>query len=395
MAIPTFVVPFYGEDIGGGAETFCRRLAENCAVRGVPAEVLTTTIRQPGDSWNAFYHEYGVYDYNGVTVRRFPPRHMDPDRFLAITGKLSLKGKITREEEVEYADNVVNSGEMYTFIGDNAPDRIYFFLPYLFGTSLNGSKISPHRSFLIPCLHDEGFAHLSITREMFSRVNAAFFLAKAEMRLAERLYGGLHHTEKAMLGCGVDQIDPPDPERFRKTFEVGEAPFIFYVGRRGAGKNTPLLVDFFHRYKMKNKNSRLKLVFAGPGNDPIPPEIKDDVIDTGFISSQDKSDGLAAASILCQPSVMESFSIVIMESWLAGTPVLVNSGCAVTSEHAKESGGGFSFGSFAEFAEQVDLLLGNKTVATKMGERGCEYVNKNYAWPIITKRFIQFVDTFS
>ena len=83
-----------------------------------------------------------------------------------------------------------------------------------------------------------------------------------------------------------------------------------------------------------------------------------------------KATVLAAASILCQPSVMESFSIVIMESWLAKTPVLVNSGCAVTAEHAKESGGGFSFGSFAEFAEQVDLLLGNETVRTKMGERG-------------------------
>ena len=72
MTIPTFVIPFYGEEIGGGAETLCRRLAENCALRGVPAEVLTTTIRQPGDSWNASYHEYGVYDYSGVTVRRFP-----------------------------------------------------------------------------------------------------------------------------------------------------------------------------------------------------------------------------------------------------------------------------------------------------------------------------------
>ena len=44
---------------------------------------------------------------------------------------------------------------------------------------------------------------------------------------------------------------------------------------------------------------------------------------------------MAAASLLCQPSHNESFSLVIMESWLCGRPVLVSSQCAVTKDFAK------------------------------------------------------------
>ena len=52
---------------------------------------------------------------------------------------------------------------------------------------------------------------------------------------------------------------------------------------------------------------------------------------------------MAAASLLCQPSHNESFSLVIMESWLCGRPVLVSSQCAVTKDFAKRSNGGLYF----------------------------------------------------
>jgi hypothetical protein len=35
----TFVIPWYGQEIPGGAEAECRRTAENLARRGVPVEV--------------------------------------------------------------------------------------------------------------------------------------------------------------------------------------------------------------------------------------------------------------------------------------------------------------------------------------------------------------------
>lgn len=75
----------------------------------------------------------------------------------------------------------------------------------------------------------------------------------------------------------------------------------------------------------------------GPGKLPIPETCKNQIHDLGFVPVQDKYDAYAAAEMLCQPSKNESFSFVIMESWLMGRPVLVHESCKVTSNFARES----------------------------------------------------------
>jgi len=389
---PSFVVPFYGADIGGGAETLCRRLAENLVQRGVEVEVLTTTLRDLASDWSHNYHEQGTYLINGVTVRRFLVRPVDTDLFVPINRKLMAGDPVTLEEEIDYMNNAVNSDALFEYIGDNQRDRVYFFIPYLFGTSLNGSAVSPHKSYLIPCLHNEGYARMKVTGAMFDRVNAALFLSKAEMRLAESLYGGLRHCEPVMMGCGVDEIYDADAAGFRSRFGLGEDPFILYVGRRDATKNTPLLVEYFRRYKKLKSGSPLRLVLIGSGAVPIPGEVASSVIDLGFTSVSDKSGAYAAATVLCQPSRMESFSIVIMESWLCGRPVMVHSRCPVTLEHVNKSGGGLSFETFPEFYETVEALLENPELAGAMGKKGGEYARAGFSWDVICDRFTSLLD---
>ncbi len=318
---------------------------------------------------------------------------MDPTRFVEINNRLVKGERISVEDEIFFADNAVNSDAMFSFIGDNADKRLYFFLPYLFGTTLNGAAVAPHRSYVIPCLHNEGYAKMAITQKMFHTVSAALFLSNAEMELAKKLYRGLPHTEKLLMGCGVDSLGDTDAERFRKKYDLGDSTFILYAGRRSPEKGVGILIDNFARYK-KETGDRLKLLFIGPGYMPIPDEIKDDVIDLGFVSMQDKRDSYCAATLLCQPSVMESFSIVMMESWLAGRPVLVNADCDVTAEHTKESGGGFAFSDYESFREAVVKLTRDEDLALKMGSAGREYVNNYYVWPKVTDRFMELFESF-
>jgi glycosyltransferase involved in cell wall biosynthesis len=127
---------------------------------------------------------------------------------------------------------------------------------------------------------------------------------------------------------------------------------------------------------------------------PIPDAIEDDVIDLGFVPIEDKRDSYSAATLLCQPSVMESFSIVMMESWLAGRPVLVNADCDVTAEHTKASGGGFAFSDYESFREAVVKLSRDEELALKMGLAGQEYVNSYYVWPKVTDRFMELFESF-
>ncbi|MBF0171392.1 MAG: glycosyltransferase family 4 protein [Nitrospinae bacterium] len=385
--IATFVIPFYGADIGGGAEFQTRRLAENLSIRGVDVEVLTTTIRGLGADWTRDLHEPGVYDINGVTVRRFHPRNNPAPHFGPINKKLMMGQRLTHDEELAYADAAVNSDALYQFIGDHKKERLYFFIPYLFGTSINGSAVAPERSWLIPCLHDEGYAAMELTRRMFDRVNGALFNSNAEMRLALRLFDGMKGSEAILMGEGVDEIDGADAARFRAKHGLGDDPFLLYVGRRDATKNVPLLIQYFTKYVASNPARRLKLYLIGSGQVHIPAEAKGAIVDLGFVSVAEKNDAHAAATALCQPSVMESFSLVVMDSWRCGRPVLVHAACGPTREAAMDSGGGLAFGSYAEFAEMVDFFAANPDHAAQMGRQGQRFVEERYSWGVICTRF--------
>jgi glycosyltransferase involved in cell wall biosynthesis len=111
----------------------------------------------------------------------------------------------------------------------------------------------------------------------------------------------------------------------------------------------------------------------------------------GFVDVQDKIDAYAAAVALCLPSLYESFSIVIMESWLQETPVIVSKACAVTRDHCEDSSGGFAVASAEEFGEAVVRLLADPGLRSRMGAAGRDYVRRNYAPETVTRRFVEFI----
>jgi len=90
--------------------------------------------------------------------------------------------------------------------------------------------------------------------------------------------------------------------------------------------------------------------------------------------------------VVCQPSVNESFSIVLMEAWLAETPVLVHARCPVTTHHVFQAGGGLAFEDFYEFAEALDVLLEDGERRRRLGRQGRAYVETEYSWPAVTAR---------
>ena len=198
--------------------------------------------------------------------------------------------------------------------------------------------------------------------------------------------------EALVLGEGVDADWRGDPARFRRKYGV-TGPFLLYAGRKDAGKNVPLLIQYFLRYQQEGRGPEgLKLLLIGNLKAPIPPGGEAHVTDLGFVPLQDKYDAYAAADILIQPSLMESFSIVIMEAWLAGTPVMVHSGCAVTRDHVAQSGGGLHFADYPRFAEGLDLLLARPQLRDQMAAAGKAYVLENFAWPQVTQRYVELIE---
>jgi len=190
------------------------------------------------------------------------------------------------------------------------------------------------------------------------------------------------------VGEGVTPVTPGDADRFRDRLGI-QGEYLLYLGRKNRTKNVPRLVMDFMVLE-RELPTPVTLVLAGGGTVEMPADAR--IIDAGYIGKQDKADALAGALALVNPSVNESFSLVVMESWLAGRPVLVNADCEVTAEHCALSHGGFAYAGTAEFVECVEWLLANPAKAHTMGRQGAEYVRKNYDWPVIAQRYIKFLE---
>jgi glycosyltransferase involved in cell wall biosynthesis len=256
------------------------------------------------------------------------------------------------------------------------------FAPYLFGTTLMGVPLVPGRAVLIPCLHDEPFAHLGVVRDAFQACRGFIFNSPPEAALADKLYG-IGDRPAGVVGLGFDPATPADPDGFRRRHGLA-GPLLIYLGRKETGKNVPLLIQYALRYRAVRR-ADLTLVLAGDGPVTAPPGIAG-VRDLGYLDPAAKAAAYAAATVVCQPSVNESFSIVLMEAWLAGTPVLVHARCPVTTHHVLQAGGGLAFDDFYEFAEALDLLLEDRERRDRLGRQGRAYVETVYSWPAVTAR---------
>jgi len=382
-----FVIPWYG-NIPGGAEAECKHTAENLQKNGVEVEVLTTCVKEFRSNWNSNYYKEGTYEVDGITVRRFKVRKRDNKVFDHINYKLMHDQKISCKEEQEFLQEMVNSDNLYSYIKSHGNQYDYFlFIPYMFGTTYYGSKIHPEKSILIPCLHNESYAYLDIYKPMFEKVKGIIFHSEQEKRLANKLYN--IENKQSILGGGINTDFVYDANRFRNKYGIKDN-FILYAGRKEIGKNVPLLIDFFCKYKNAN-SSNLKLVLIGSGSIVVPSGYEEDIIDLGFVPLQNKYDAYSAATFLCQPSINESFSIVIMEAWLCNVPVLVNAECSVTKEHCIKSNGGLYFEDYYEFSGCVDFFLRNHEIRKQMGVNGMYYVLDNFSWDVIVQKYIDFL----
>jgi glycosyltransferase involved in cell wall biosynthesis len=384
----SFVIPWYGADIPGGAEAECRRTAEQLAHAGFDVDVLTTCVREFLSDWNTNFHEPGTDDVNGITVRRFPVRKRDTASFDRVNAKLMQGLSVTSHEELIYVSESVRSDELCAYMEHQERGRIFLFIPYMFGTTYWGLQVRPEQSFLIPCLHDESYAYMEVFKPVFRACRGMLLHTSAERELASRLFD-LPADKLMVVGEGVDCDFISDAGRFRRRFGIIR-PFLLYTGRRDAGKNVPQLLEYFEKYVAERPFGDLDLVLMGSGELASPKEaMVGRVHDLGFVDAQDKYDAYAAAIGLCQPSLNESFSLVIMEAWCANTPVLVHGDCAPTREHCIRSNGGLYFASYDEFAGCVDYLINSPHGARRMGMLGHEYVRRNYAWENVVTRLTE------
>lgn len=384
-----FVIPWYHKDIRGGAELELKGIVEHLHKKGVELEILTTCVKEFASDWTENYFKEGLEEIDGIPVRRFKVRQGNMNLFHSINGKLLRGESITYNEEETFLREMVNSPALYEYIKDHSEEyHKFIYIPYMFATTYEGVMACPYKSILIPCLHDECYAYFQTFREVYSMASGMIYLSEPEKQLAEKLFK-LSGVKQTVVGAGVDTDFEYDGNRFKEKYNI-DYPYILYAGRKDESKNIYTLIKYFAEYKKRNQDkSNLKLVLIGGGDVTFPEEFKDDYVDLGFLDLSDKFDAYAGAEILCQPSFHESFSLVIMESWLCERPVIVHRGCEVTTDFAIRSNGGLYFKDYFEFEGCVNYILNNPKVAHNMGLNGRKFVLDNFKWDIITERLLE------
>ena len=104
------------------------------------------------------------------------------------------------------------------------------------------------------------------------------------------------------------------------------------------------------------------------------------IIRLGEVDLQEKSDALAACTLLCVPSTQESFGGVYTEAWSYGKPVI---GCNIpaVSEVISDGRNGILVAQEPEaIANAICQLLASPSLATAMGEAGRKKVQTRYNW---------------
>jgi glycosyltransferase involved in cell wall biosynthesis len=174
----------------------------------------------------------------------------------------------------------------------------------------------------------------------------------------------------------------------RATFNLTN-PFILYVGRIDANKGCAELFRNFLDY-VDRSGRLLDLVLIGTAVLPIPahPRIRH----LGYVSDQDKFDVIAAANVLVMPSPYESLSMVALEAWALGKPVLASGKCDVLVGQCLRSNGGLYYNDAAEFSAALDTLLSDSHTAAALGDHGRRYYDAHYAWPVIERKYLDMFE---
>lgn len=380
----------YGLEVNGGSEYYTRLIAERLC-HHYQVDVITTKAIDY-TTWENHYSD-DMEQINGVTVLRFPTvRERDAD-FSEFNGEYlqqlnSGKPDISREM-TWFEKQGPLSPDAINYIQKHADDYdAFIFVTYLYYLSVQGLPKVKEKAIFIPTAHEEPYIHFSYFNQLFQMPKAFVFLTDEEKDLVHKLFRNSHIPHKVM-GVGVDVPDEVDPQKFREAHNLQNTDYLVYVGRIDENKGCPQMFQYFIEYK-KRVGGNLKLVLMGKPVCDIPKH--PDIICLGFVSEEDKFNGIAGAKLLILPSKFESLSISVLEAMSLNVPVLVNGICEVLKGHCIKSNAGLYYQNYFEFEGALQYICNNNDVYQTMCSNAREYINSYYVWDVIMQNFTDIIE---
>jgi glycosyltransferase involved in cell wall biosynthesis len=376
------VVQRYGPAINGGAELHARYIAERLA-RHADVEVLTTCANDYVTWRNEL--EPGVERVNGVSVRRFRVKHeRNPDVFGSRSDRVFAHAH-SLGEELDWLDaEGPTSPALIEHIERHAGafDHILFF-SYRYYHAYHDVRAAGTKAILVPTAERDETVGLSIFPPLFRGVRALMYNSPEERAMIQTVSGN-QDVPGVVVGVGSNVPAQTQPARFRQKYNL-RGPFAVYVGRIDQNKGCTELFEFFQEY-LREPQGRLSLALIGHTLLPIPahPRIRH----LGFLDDADKFDAIAAADLLIMPSYFESLSMVALEAWALGRPVLANGRCDVLKGQCIRSNAGLFYENRCEFIEALRAIEQNRWLTVTLGRNGRQFFREHYDWPVIERKYL-------
>ena len=375
----------YGADINGGAELHARYIAERLA-RHAQVEVVTTCARDYVTWRNE--RPAGVETVNGVTVRRFAvDRERDPGEFGRQSTRVFDHRHSIADELSWLKSEGPTSATLVDYLAGAGRFDFVILFSYRYYHAYHAARRLAARAVLVPTAERDPAIGLGIFGPMFRSVRAIMYNSHEERAMIQAASNNAG-VPGVVVGVGSEVPERPDAERFRRKFGI-RRPFAIYVGRIDENKGCRELFEYYRRYASTFPRG-VDLVLIGSAVMPVPKHPR--IHHLGFLSDDDKFDGIAAADVLIMPSYFESLSMVALEAWAMGRPVLANGRCDVLKGQCIRSGAGLYYESYEEFAEALFALESNGPLHARLGTNGRAYFRTHYAWTVIERKYLDMLD---
>lgn len=383
-----WVVQRFGSTILGGSEQAVRMFAEKMRDRGHDVTVLTSCAKSYVDWANSF--EPGESIEDGIRIVRLPvERPRDQKSFQHLHELVLREQMMPRFQQFDWARSIgpelVNFEDELRRYASQAD--VVIFKAYLYSTATLGIlALAGHAPIAFhPEAHPEPMLNLPLMDLVFRLVDAYQFNSVEERKLIQRRFQ--FDPPGLTVGIGVDDQQFEVGDSFGDLlgrFHLKRREYFVCLGRMAEGKGSYELLRAFLRIRERS-HFDYQLVFVGEKPDY---ETSADYVQfTGYVSEDEKRALLAGAVALIQPSRLESFSIVLMEAWAAGSPVIVQRDSEVLRGHVERSAGGLCYSSDSELEESLTLLATDTSLRKLLGDNGKAYVQENFAWPQVEQRF--------
>jgi glycosyltransferase involved in cell wall biosynthesis len=369
------VIHRFGADIAGGSEGHCRLIAEHLAAHH--DVTILTTCAQDHITWRNHYPP-GESRVGPLRVLRFPvarERHLH--RFIDLSDLVFADRATPEEQEQWFRENGPETPELLEHLRRHGAEYDWvLFWSYRYYDTYFGLPLVADRAVLVPTAEEDPLIHVDVLRRFFELPKGFLFLTPEEEALVGRRAPA--GTPSAIIGCGLDPAAGGADAARLDALHIAD-PFVLYLGRIDPNKGCAALVRHFLRYADHGRH--VQLAMAGPASMPIAehPSIRP----LGFVDEGVREALLTNARALVMPSPFESLSMVLLEAWNHGLPVLVNARCKVLRGQVQRANGGLYYGNTIEFIAALDYLLDHPDTARRLGEQGLAYVEREYRWPVV------------